>query len=210
METIARTYVFFAHQPSDINEHLPRLLELSLECGSVAEMGVRGAVSTWAFLYGLCLAKKTTDKKQFVCIDLDAPTCLDQLCQLSHQCGIGFQFYKGDSATTTLPIVDMMFIDTWHVYAHLIRELEFHHNRVNKYIVLHDTEVDKFAGESIRENHNIQQKSKSSGYPEQDIMKGLYFAINEFLETHPEWSIKKHYTNNNGLTVLERTRINDI
>ena len=33
---------------------------------------------------------------------------------------------------------------------------------------------------------------------------GINSAIFEFLSTHPEWGVKQHYKNNNGLTVLER------
>ena len=39
--------------PSDINQHLKTLYKLTLECNSVFETGVRGVVSSWAFLNGL-------------------------------------------------------------------------------------------------------------------------------------------------------------
>jgi hypothetical protein len=34
--------------------------------------------------------------------------------------------------------------------------------------------------------------------------QGLNAAINEFLESNPQWSIEEVFTNNNGLTVLKR------
>lgn len=203
METIAANYLHCLRTVSDIHEHLPKLLELSVQCETIAEVGVRHAVSTWAFLYGLCLNHKP--KKQLLCMDLGPPPCLDELRRVSGSCGIGFAFYEGNSATTALPVVDMMFIDTWHVYGHLKRELAFHHSRVRKYIVLHDTETDKYIGESVRENHDLHQESRVYGYPLPEIMMGLSFAVEEFLEQHPEWREKKHYTHNNGLTILERT-----
>jgi len=202
METIANNCIHHMKIVSDIHEHLPKLLEMSVKCETIAEVGVRYAVSTWAFLYGLCLNQKT--KKKLVCLDIVPPTCLQDIQRVSASCGIEFDFFQGNSATTPLPPVDMMFIDTWHVYAHLIRELEFHHSRVRKYIVLHDTEVDKIMGESLREKHDIHQESREYGYPVHEIMMGLSFAIDEFLERHPEWRFKKHYPNNNGLTILER------
>lgn len=202
METIASNCRHFIEVVSDIREHMPKLLELSVKCESIAEVGVRHAVSTWAFLYGLCLNQK--EKKQLYCLDVFKPNCLDNIQELTTKVGIEFEFYIGNSATTPLPVVDMMFIDTWHVYAHLIRELEFHHSRVRKYFVLHDTEIDRIMGESIREKHNIENESKEYGYPPQEIMMGLSFAIDEFLERHPEWRFKKHYPNNNGMTILER------
>lgn len=60
------------------------------------------------------------------------------------------------SATTALPWqVDLLFIDTWHVYGHLKRELALHAPRVRKYIAMHDTTIDWEVGESIRMEYNI-------------------------------------------------------
>jgi hypothetical protein len=42
------------------------------------------------------------------------------------------------------------------------------------------------------------------GYPEDEIRMGLGPAVREFLEMHPEWTVKEVFTNNNGLTVLQR------
>ena len=36
--------------PSDINEHIPTLISYGQECNHITEMGVRGIISTWAFL----------------------------------------------------------------------------------------------------------------------------------------------------------------
>lgn len=202
MDDIVDQYMRCLRTVSDIYQHLPKLLELSVGCETIAEVGVRQAVSTWAFLLGLCLDGKPN--KQLVCLDLSAPSCVEEIRRMSSACGIRFMFYEGNSATTPLPVVDMMFIDTWHIYGHLKRELEFHHKRVRKYIVLHDTETDKYIGESVREKHDIQQQSLAYGYTIPEIIMGLSFAVDEFLEKHPEWKLKKHYTHNNGLTILEK------
>lgn len=203
MEQVAVRYATRVLSASDINEHLPTLMRLSVGCGSIAELGVREAVSTWAFLYGLCLNQK--QEKKLYCVDLDDPPCLGELRHLSAACGVAFEFFRGDSAKTPVPEVDMMFIDTWHVYGHLKRELAFHHARVRKLIVLHDTEVDKIAGESVRDpKHDIDKLSAQYGYPRDEVAKGLSFAVDEFLAAHPEWRILEHHTNNNGLTVLGR------
>jgi hypothetical protein len=91
------------------------------------------------------------------------------------------------------------------VYAHLKRELAFHHGRVNKYIVMHDTEVDKERGESLRMHANVDLQSRRSGYPVDEIKCGLGRAISEFLANHgDEWELYKHFPNNNGLTVLKK------
>jgi len=39
--------------PSDINEHLPTIRDLASECNHITEMGVRSAVSAWAWLAGM-------------------------------------------------------------------------------------------------------------------------------------------------------------
>jgi hypothetical protein len=43
-----------------------------------------------------------------------------------------------------------------------------------------------------------------SGLSREEIERGLWPAVEEFLALHPEWKLKERYTNNNGLTVLER------
>jgi hypothetical protein len=104
------------------------------------------------------------------------------------------------------PIEDteLLFIDTWHVYGHLKRELSRWNSHVSKYIIMHDTTVDEWLGESIRLSLNFEEQSVSTGIPVEEIIKGLWYAINEFLVQHPEWVLEKRYINNNGLTILRR------
>ena len=99
---------------------------------------------------------------------------------------------------------DMIFIDTWHVYGHLKRGLNKMHSFSKKYIVLHDTEVDGVYGESLRLGLNVEKQMTESGYSKEEICQGLQKAVIEFLQDHPEWKIKAHYTYNNGPTVLQR------
>jgi tetratricopeptide (TPR) repeat protein len=99
---------------------------------------------------------------------------------------------------------DLTFIDTWHVYGQLIRELNKFSKITNKYIILHDTTVDGVYGETIRKKMNAEKQSKESGFPLNEINKGLEFAVNDFLKENSNWSIKEKFTNNNGLTILEK------
>lgn len=202
MDFINNIYEQKKNMPSDINEHLEVLMQLSQECESIAELGVRGAVSTWAFLNGL--ATNSKDNKELYCVDIMDVPDINDIISKAMKAGVFMVFKKEDSASVILPPVDMMFIDTWHVYAHLKRELAHHHERVKKYIVMHDTETDKIKGESIRMGSSIKWESEKFGYPEEEIGKGLQYAIDEFLETHPDWKVKAHYENNNGLTILEK------
>jgi len=199
---ISSSYKRACDNRSDINEHLPTLRRYTAECGSVAEMGVRTVVSTWAFLQGLLDSKAET--KSLQCLDLNDSPMISDICAMAKNNGINMTFTKGDSATTLLKPVDLLFIDTWHIYGHLKRELAFHCDNVAKYIIMHDTTVDAIQGESIRNGWNTAEQARTSGYPESEIRKGLKLAVDEFLAAHPEWRLKEVFTNNNGLTVLER------
>jgi cephalosporin hydroxylase len=90
------------------------------------------------------------------------------------------------------------------VYGQLKRELDKFSKITNKYIIMHDTTVDEIYGETIRVGWDPVQQSKDSGFPIHEITKGLWSAIEEFLNNHPEWYIKERFTNNNGLTILAR------
>jgi cephalosporin hydroxylase len=112
--------------------------------------------------------------------------------------------WKNDLDLVLPASVDMVFIDTWHVYGHLKRELAKFSKVTKKYIAMHDTTVDDVYGETIRMGFNAKQQSQDSGYPIEEINCGLWKAIEEFLATNPEWRLKERFTNNNGLTILER------
>lgn len=99
---------------------------------------------------------------------------------------------------------DLTFIDTWHVYGQLKRELDKFSKITNKYIIMHDTTVDELLGESIRCNMDAKKQSEESGIPISEIYKGLWPAIEEFLSNNKDWKIKQRFTNNNGLTILEK------
>jgi hypothetical protein len=103
---------------------------------------------------------------------------------------------------------DLTFIDTWHVYGQLKRELIKFSAITNKYIIMHDTTVDEIYGETIRCRWNAREQSVQSGFPIEEINKGLWPAVEEFLENNKDWELKERFTNNNGLTILERKNLN--
>jgi len=99
---------------------------------------------------------------------------------------------------------DLTFIDTWHIYGQLKRELAKFAPITNKYIIMHDTTVDEWQGETIRCGWNAEQQSIVSGFPVQEINKGLWQAVQEFLDSNSDWVLHERFTNNNGLTILRR------
>jgi cephalosporin hydroxylase len=137
-------------------------------------------------------------------VDLVGCDAIDMLLDVCENENINATFYKEDDLTCPIEETELLFIDTWHVYGHLKREFARWHSYAKKYIILHDTTVDGEYGESIRMGWNILEQSKASGIPVEEIARGLWPAVEEFLKEHPEWVLKERYTNNNGLTVLAR------
>lgn len=189
-----------ATTPSDINEHLPVLCELAKECSSVTAIGIKNMVSVWGMLEGLSQGSST--KRTFVGYDTYAPP-MDVVVQaetLTSALGIGFNIVQTPYMAIQIKPCDMLFIDSLHTYCHLTHELETFSPKVNKYIALHDTSAP----------WGNQEDSAYSGdyteYPKEYSRKkkGLWPAVKDFLAAHPEWQLRTRYTNNHGLTVLER------
>jgi len=202
MELIEHNYKERCDTPSDISEHLPTLARYASECSTISEMGVRSVVSTWAFLKGL--VNNNSSEKNLICVDIEDAPNIGNICNYVKQLGVNMTFLKCDSATVNIPQVDLLFIDTFHVYGHLKRELEKHHASVKKYIIMHDTVSDAIYGEALRLGFNLEQTMKNTGYSLYDITHGMIQAIYEFLADHREWKIYEDYKNNNGLMVLKR------
>jgi hypothetical protein len=189
---------------SDINEHIPTLYEYTRGCKSVCEIGVRGICSTYSFLKGLAESATPEEPCKLYCVDIDKID-MSSVIDLAKNVNVDLEFIQADSAKLILPTkVSLCFIDSWHVGGHLRRELKGLHASVEKYICLHDVEVDGVCGESIRLGQNLVKMSETSGYPIWEIAQGLQVAIDEFLEEHPEWVVEKRFTNNNGLLILKR------
>lgn len=186
--------------PSDINEHLPTLYEYTKHCNSVVECGVRDIVSSYAFASGLL----ENPNNSYVLVDPYKSNQIQAFLNLCRDECINARFVEQSDLECPLVETDLLFIDSWHVYGHLKRELAYWHSSVKKYIIMHDTTVDEWQGETIRCRWNAYEQSAKSGIPVEEINKGLWPAIEEFLKQHPEWKIEKRFTNNNGLTILTR------
>jgi hypothetical protein len=197
---IYNKYTQKCRESSDINEHLPTLYEYARKVDHITECGVRGVVSSYAFAAGL-LGKP---KNRLICVDLDTN---DNVRAFGGECaaeGINRVFYQQSDLDCPIEQTDLLFIDTWHIYGHLKRELARWHSHVGKYIIMHDTTVDEWQGETIRCGWNAHQQSAQTGIPVDEINRGLWPAVEEFLRAHPEWKLERRYTNNNGLTILAR------
>ena len=202
MEQVRNKYTSLCNESSDINEHLPTIYKYATECESVLELGVRGCVSSWAFAFGLLNNERTTRKLTLN----DIYECnIEELLTTTKGLNINIDYkWMDDLKLEMKENVDLTFIDTWHVYAQLKRELDKFSKITNKYIIMHDTTVDEFYGETIRCGWNAHAQSAQTGFPVEEINCGLWKAVEDFLASNNNWKLKERYVNNNGLTILER------
>lgn len=190
--------------PSDINEHLSVLSQYASECNSVLELGVRGVVSSWAFAHGL-MNNKMNDKL-LICNDIYPCNISDLITECKkHNICVKYEWCSDLDLNFEDNSIDLVFIDTFHVYGQLKRELEKFGTIARKYIIMHDTTIDDEKGEAIRCNFNINALMKTTGFSQEELTTGLRPAITEFLRAHPEWKTHEVFTHNNGLTILKKT-----
>ena len=202
MDLVKNKYDYFCNTPSDIHEHFPTLYEYSRKCESVIELGVRKCVSTWAFTYGLM--NNNSDKKSILLNDIHECNISD-LLDATRDLNIDVSYnWINDLELNIENNVDLTFIDTWHVYGQLKRELNKFSAITNKYIIMHDTTVDEIHGETVRLEWDAEKQSRETGIPVEEIKCGLWKAIEEFLENNKNWILRERYHNNFGLTILER------
>jgi 16S rRNA C967 or C1407 C5-methylase (RsmB/RsmF family) len=211
LKRVKRRYLELCKTPSDINEHLPTIYRYAQQCSTVFETGVRGVVSTWALAYGI-LSNPAASRRILLLNDIH-PCEMSEVERAMEGLGVSVEqqwLSNLDLRFSEHTTFDLTFIDTWHVYGQLRRELAKFAPITNKYIILHDTEGDGIEGETIRLGGDAHKQSKASGIPVEEILKGLQPAIDEFLKQHSEeWVLKECFRNNNGLTILERKRASD-
>ena len=180
--------------PSDINKHIPTIIKYGQECDHITKMGVRWVVSTWVWL--ACAPKK------LISYDLYNPSHwgadITPVEKTAEAYGLDFEFREQDVLKLDMEETDLLFIDTWHAYDQLKKELELHADKVKKYICFHDTTLFEYKDEPL--HHENSWGKETSG-------KGIWPAIEEFLEENKNtWRLKERFTNNNGFTIIERIK----
>lgn len=161
-----------------IRPHLKVFLGYGAKCKTITELGIDSACSTLAFIHSGC--------KKVYSYNVVLTENAKKVKQAAEKDGFFFKLSTKDNLKVKIKRTDMLFIDTDHWYGQIKAELAHHHKRVNKWIIMHDTEtfgmVNPFDGRL-----------------------GMKPAIYEFLEDHPEWKVKEHFVESHGLTVLVRT-----
>ena len=209
---IRKEFERLCRTPSDINEHLPIFFKYATQSSSVVEFGVRKGVSTWAWLHGLL--NNSSSERHLTGVDPFRHENIETINKLANTAEINYEFIQKSSLEITINPADILFIDSWHCYGQLIRELDKHHRQIKKAILIHDTslfehesEVSlmpfRWANPNKPENMEIVAKSEFEKY---ELERGLWPAVEDFLIDNPEWGIKERFTNCNGLTILQRLR----
>lgn len=160
----------------DCSEHLKTLYNLARECEHVTELGTHRGNSTIAFVRARPFCVHTYDIKEH--------HRAKQIEALALCMNIDFHYHIESTIEATIEETDLLFVDSLHIYDQVKKELELHGNKARKYLVFHDTVTWGKRGEFNN--------------------RGIVDAIEEFLRENNHWRLKKHYLNNNGLTVYER------
>lgn len=150
-----------------------------------------------ALLYGLNNSP-TTLKKTLALVG-SASTLLQTIQQYTQYNQISIE--QNDIQTT-----DMLFIDSYHCYGQLKRELLSNHHKVRKVIVIVGTSQDEWVGQAIRKREDLELVCQQTGLTYQEVLLGLWLAINEFVKEYPEWTVIERIDKTIGVTVLAKRR----
>jgi len=160
---------------TDIHEHLPVLSELTSQCQHVTELGVGWAQSTRAFLrHDITLHS----------YEFNPLPGIREFFQEAANSGRRVTLHVDDTRKVVIEETDLMLVDSLHIYEQVQEELRLHADKVKKYLLFHDTTT-------------FADQGEFGG-------KGIWPAIQEFIDSHPEWQLVERRTNNNGLTILKR------
>lgn len=139
------------------------------ECSIITELGVYTGSSTIAFLSSFPKKMRSYDitEKFF-----HLRKRIENICDKEN---IDYEFSVGNSCYIDIEETDLLFIDTQHDYKTITTELLRHHNKVKKYIIVHDT----------------------TSFPQ--VFKG----IQHFLSENTDWNLHYRCQNKSGVTVLK-------
>ena len=161
---------------TDINEHLPILSQLAKECKHITELGVGPAQSTRAFLLH--------EGIELHSYEFSPMGGTQEFFDNAKTSGRNVTLHVADTRKVEIAETDLLMVDSLHVYEQVKIELELHAPKTRKYIVFHDTTTFAVTGEF-------------GG-------RGIWPAVQEFIDSHPEWKMIERRYNNNGLTILKK------
>ena len=170
-----RMYTEACMRVTDIHEHLPVLADLASQCTHVTELGVGHAQSTIGFL---------RNDIELHSYEYKPHDYIPKFFENVRNSGRNVTLHIADTREVEIEPTDFLFIDSLHIYEQVQAELKLHADKARKFIGFHDTT-------SYADNGEFGGK-------------GIWPAIQEFIDSHPEWELVERRTNNNGLTILKR------
>jgi cephalosporin hydroxylase len=196
----------WSREPGAISDHLVTIYLESLKVRPrlIVELGVRGGSSTRVF-------GKVARRNNAVIISVDIQDCLQVIDHerwhfvRSDDIEFADQFESWCMEKRIKPAIDLLFVDTSHVYGHTVLEIHrwFPYLSSESKVIFHDTNM----GEIYRKRDG----SLATGW---DNSRGVIKAIEEyfgvefneekgFVELMDGWLIS-HSPYSSGLTVMER------
>jgi len=141
-------------------------------CDSYTEMGINQGATLAAAVLQHPKVVRAYDKK--LGWYLEAEQLFNDYAE---EHNIDYEVFESDTLDCTIDPTDVLYIDTWHKYDHLTKELHRHADKAQKYIIFHDTHT----------------------------MKGLKQAVTEFVDKNEEWSLVADCKINVGFMTIKRT-----
>jgi cephalosporin hydroxylase len=193
--------------PSDIADHLSTIFSESLgvQPSLIVELGVRGGESRFVF-------EKVAKVSRACLVSVDMEDC-SQVCGKSPKwfflreddIDFGRKFSNWCQERAIEPKIDVLFIDTSHIYDHTVEEIRewFPHLNTRCKVIFHDTNLGNF---TRRSDGTIARSWNNNRGVIRAIEEYLGIRLNErrdFVTTVNDW-IVRHWAHCNGLTILER------
>jgi len=199
--------------PSDIADHLATIFSesLSVQPRLIVELGVRGGESRFVF-------EKVSKLSQACLVSVDMEDC-SRVCGESpnwffvraDDIDLGRNFGSWCPQRSVEPKIDVLFIDTSHIYEHTVEEIRewFVHLNTRCKVIFHDTNLGNFTrrsdGTIVRSWNNHRGVIRA-------IEEYLGTKLNErrnFVTTVSGWTVR-HWAHCNGLTILERVPVSSL
>jgi cephalosporin hydroxylase len=193
--------------PTDIADHLISLFKAGMETQPkfIMELGVRSGESTYVFDK---IARHF--KSFFVSLDIDNCASVinnpDWVFIQGDDIEFANQFRTWQKQKNIDVDIDLLFIDTSHLYEHTVAEIESFFPLIanNGIVIFHDTNMHKVC---YKKNGSIYKFLKN---PHRGVIRALetYFEThfnetNDFIDYRKGWLIN-HVAHCNGLTILKR------
>lgn len=199
-----------ARNPSDISDHLATLFSesLAIQPRLIVELGVRGGESRFAL-------ERAAKAANCVLVSVDLEDC-NAVCGRSplwyfvksDDLGFASEFSNWCAERGIEPKIDVLFIDTSHVYEHTVQEVRAWFPHLSDYckVMFHDS--------NTKSPYRRQDGTFGLG---SDCKRGVIRAIEEYLGmqfnelvdfvTVTRGWLVRHWAHCNGLTLMERTAL---